>query len=476
MPVWDPISGQYVDPAMGSLSTEVMAALAPPPQPIQLSPQVAAAEQANFAAMTAPPPAPPPTENVMDFVRNSTPPPQVSTPAPVAPVAAPVAPTIPQGPSDYGFMSSVKREQAAIQDLAKVQSAQAMSVAKLEEGKLKADQQLEQQRMDILKKQGAQRKIDLKHYEELNTKVGEPIDAKRFWKNKNGFEKAGAALAVMMGAFGDALMQVGGIKGPGNQALAIVENAIEQDIQIQKENAALNRDKAQSAFNLYRINMDHYGNDLDALNATRANMWNQYAMRAAAVGATAQSKEAQARAAAAAEASQQKAATFQMEVDKNRADAMAKLGTLSKGASERVIQIAPGYQVQAVSESAAKDLRGAQAMYSTIIPKVDELIEMRKKYGSEHGGGPVQARMETIHSGLLTEMKTLFGLGVLSEGDMKLLTGFLPPPGQFGFVLPKLQEAKRYISDKTDSMFKANSAPGTYKGLPEQNKLFRPAN
>lgn len=60
------------------------------------------------------------------------------------------------------------------------------------------------------------------------------VDPSRFWKDKSAGQKAMAGIAIAMGAIGDAMMQIGGTKGPGNQALAIIMDQIDKDVQAQE--------------------------------------------------------------------------------------------------------------------------------------------------------------------------------------------------------------------------------------------------
>lgn len=340
----DPVTGQPVIPYAPYLSPETQAMMNPPAIPTAIPtpmpPQGYMPQPVAPISTGQPGPMPPPTlspspGNQTLLADAMVPPAPVPTPATPKPThvsgaekytkessvgGAPAAPKAAgsSGGGDYGFGASVKKEQAAIKTIGNVEAAKSLSEADIYEKAVQRDQELEAERIEKQQAWEKQSGEDLRHAEEMNAKIGEPINARRYWQKKSGFEKVGAALAIAMGAMGDALMQIGGVHGQGNQALNIIQSQIDQDIDEQKANSAQAKTKADAAYNVYRMNLDHYKNEEAAVMATKANYWEQVRNRIATIGAGAASKEAQSKSEMLSEQAGQKASEYYAKLEELR--------------------------------------------------------------------------------------------------------------------------------------------------------------
>lgn len=445
MAVFDPVTGQMVDPATGYLSPETLAMMQP-----QMAPQMTPAVPPD--AFLAPPVAMPAPMPVVDPGAVSAPPvpgpamppaprfdaggmriPDPVVPAPTGPAtpdwidalgvpeeqkaalrdkrdagqmkpAEPAAPVPgeaakvaeqkfqfatpggsvtdqPKAPSStMPGMGDVTRgisgQKTAIQDQAAIESAKQLGLA-----------DLERQNQDYLQKsmendKAIRTKYEGKiaeHQKSLDTAIAsasEPINARRFWQKKSGMEKVGAAIAIAMGAMGDAINKAYGGSGTGgNQALNIIMSSIQDDIDEQKANKAGAQAGVGNQFQLYSKLRTEFGDDLAAEAGAKAGYLEAAKSRVAELIAAAGSKDAQARGA-------QLMSALDVELGKNKL-AVAQWSQEQAGKdANSVSKYVPGVGL-ALGDKEKGEAQDVAANWASFSQSINEIRKLRASSGGE---------------------------------------------------------------------------------------------
>jgi hypothetical protein len=124
-----------------------------------------------------------------------------------------------------------------------------------------------------------------------NSKIGKVT----IWTNKNAGQKVGAAIAIAMGAFGDAMMQIGGLKSQGNVPLKILLRQVDQEVDNQKEQLANKRSGFAARLNVLGRLQDQFKNNLLSENILQQNLMKDVDMQLAAAEERKKGTEAGAR-------------------------------------------------------------------------------------------------------------------------------------------------------------------------------------
>jgi hypothetical protein len=313
----DPTTGQWVEVAPQALSPQTLAMTMPAPPP-QMVPMAMPPQGPTPTPVPTIPPSPGPAPTMLPPPGGTPTPMPTSTPVtPMAPT--PLAPAVvaglkgedpkdafsvaktstvqspkPAGPGDFGFGKALNQQKDAAKQSADITTAEQMGMSDLyaEQAKVAAEREENQ-----IKIREAYDEPFIKTEQALSESLEEQskaIDPRRYWKNRNGFEKVGAALSIMAGSIGDALMQIGGIRGPGNTALDIIMKSVQDDIDAQKADKTTAAQKSSSMFNTFQMYRAKLGDDLAAEHATYIDKIEGIKSRAMSLAASASSKQAQA--------------------------------------------------------------------------------------------------------------------------------------------------------------------------------------
>lgn len=88
---------------------------------------------------------------------------------------------------------------------------------------------------------------------------------------------------------------------------------------------------------------------------------------------------------------------------------------------------------------------------------IERAIELRKKYGTEHLGGPVQGEMELLQGDIVASLGQARDAGVIQEGEFRRLKEQVGDISGIGFVVSRLEALDKIFRSKMDS---AASAAG----------------
>jgi len=250
------------------------------------------------------------------------------------------------------------------------------------------------------------------------------VDPTQWWKNQNLGGKVAASIALVLGGIGQAF---GG--GP-NQALAVINDAIEKDIDAQKTDLG----KKQNL-------LSHYvqqGHDINAAaQLAKADQMDAYAGQMQMVASKYGGQEAAVNAdktiaGIKGDAAKMRQTAMQQGFENSLKAAELRLKAEALAAKEAQPSnlVAPGFmkgQVPIKDEEAGK-FRGALAAQRDIESAAAEMKALVQKHGTEGFPGEVKAKMGALHSKLILKKKNLEQLGAISGTDMSLIEGEVPDP------------------------------------------------
>jgi hypothetical protein len=331
------------------------------------------------------------------------------------------------------------------------------------------------------------------------------FDPDRYMKNRSAGTSMLQSISIALGAIGQAA-----IPGSRNIGLDMLTQAAEHDVQAQHE--AYNRKGAQigQAKDAYaqarQMGMDHN----QATLAARQVALQQLESGLKVVGAKYASAEtvanrdvalahvAQERAKTQAdfaktvhaEASQfialrqqQRAFTANRDDEQwNRALELGKLGIEGQraDAAERAAAVKAqkgaltvgGWEGEVPTKEVHAKATEIASNERVVVPKIDELIQFRKKYGNETYDRSELAKARSTAAQLKVMLKDKFGLGVMSESDSELLDRVAADPTKVAWtpaVVAQLENLKRQTMEDTESQL---DVMGLQRS--KANKLSRP--
>lgn len=339
-----------------------------------------------------------------------------------------------------------------------MQQAQAHADAAMEQARLYEEQAIDlkvqevarQTQMQNLDKQIATLQKDI---------ASQKIDPNRMWTNASTGNRVTAGISLLLGGLSQGLT---GAKS--NPAMDVINNAIDRDIDAQK--AELGKKQ-----NLLSLNLQKYGRLDQAFQATKMQIM---AVTQAQINQQA-SKMGSKQALAAAQV-----ATGQMDVQlamlKNQlASAYAKdqmmnkpegltakdLIKLDQETKARMVQLPNGNYMEAFSPQAASKVQEAQIRLAPIKDLANQFYtEMERGAVIPQGITPQawqsqrQQRAAALEQTMKVELKNLFDLGALTDGDMDMINPLVPEIGKI--VNPEAQKAAvDFIMNKVNSNLNA---------------------
>ncbi len=123
----------------------------------------------------------------------------------------------------------------------------------------------------------------------------------------------------------------------------------------------------------------------------------------------------------------------------------------------------------------AKDLKDAYVSRNNFDAKLQEMIDLRKKYGSEVMNREAVARGKQLSKDLLLEYKNMAKLGVLSQADQAIIDAIIPSnplafsPSSLMGQDPILHKLEKFKDDNARSM-DARIKTRTKEGISNLNK------
>lgn len=306
----------------------------------------------------------------------------------------------------------------------------------LERQKKEADRQ---KRLDIEKQ-----KLDKATEDYSNMDV----DPNRFFHDKSTANKIVGGIGVFLGGLS--------LQGGPNQALGMIENAINRDVDAQKSNIAKEGNVLTMKRGMYQDMLSRFGDERQAENATKIAMLQAAQAKAAAIGSKMQGAENLLRLTTLNNDIEMKKAQFKLEMAQ-RADLLHAQDSLygsgdgaSGGMSDqfrnsfRVMRVLNpeqadkleqryvngiGFEGIATSTERAKKLSEESANVKNAVSTIDRIREIGQKSGREFLPTEAKAEAEQLKSMLQGMIRTeIVGPGAISEGEWKLLDRVVANP------------------------------------------------
>ena len=257
------------------------------------------------------------------------------------------------------------------------------------------------------------------------------INPNKYWEEKSTGSKIAATIGLALGAIGSA------ISGGENQALKILNNAIERDVDAQKNNYNMSRNKLTDKQNAFQLAMKEFGDQNTALLASKSSALGVAELKLKEIAAKSQSEEAKGKAQFLSgqimEERGKLNAAISASLQKNVAARQASMGqgvedpsVLPEEQQKKVVKMPNGLYKPAISEQGAKVVNEQSIAASSIR----NIISQLKKLSDP--AIPLSTRAAQI-DGLKAEYTALkkneMGLGVMSDSDRELVEATIGNPG-----------------------------------------------
>lgn len=333
------------------------------------------------------------------------------------------------------------------------QQADASAQAALEQQKI-YEQQVKDIQLNEIARQKQEQAVQ-GELDKLKTDIAtQKIDPTRVWSNMSTGNRVMAAISIFLGGV------AGGMQGTDNKALGIINNAIDKDIDAQK--AELGKKQ-----NLLSINLQKYRNIQDAAAATKAQLMAVTQAQVAATAAKAGSQQALT-------AAKMFQGQTELEMGKLKMQLAASQMTQAKlndprGLSpqeamkmddkikSQLVQLPNGNYYQAFNEQGAESIKKLQ----TALFPIKSLVKQANEFMDKGGTLPLSqrnAQAQRLEKSILVELKNLYVLGALSEGDRDIIDPLVPSLGDFFQAKSRdaLQTINQQVDNKLNAVYSAN--------------------
>lgn len=248
---------------------------------------------------------------------------------------------------------------------------------------------------------------EFKKFQTLTDKYAKAeIDPHKFWASRSTGDKVLAAIGLAMGALGS--------QDGVNRSVAILNQAIDRDIDAQKANLAAMGAKADSQQNLLGIMRQNFGDSAQALNATEAAMRQNALAKIDEMALRFSGPEKQAAAAAMKARMSQ---DYMLNVQKTQADVQLKAAEAAKN-----------WAMVAKSKAAGPGKSAGQ--YQTMSQTIGELKGLINNTNAvTEKVGDKAAKMQTLAASLLLQVKDQEKLGALDKGSVEIAEKIIGDPG-----------------------------------------------
>lgn len=334
-----------------------------------------------------------------------------------------------------------------------LQQAQAHADAATQQAQVYEEQMKELQLNEKARK--AQADAVMNDINKIQTDVmTQKIDPTRIWSNMSTGNRVLAGISIFLGGV------AGGMQGKENSALAIIQDAVNKDIDSQKADMG----KKQ---NMLSLNMAKYNNVNDAAAATKAQLLsitqaqiNQAAAKmgsrqalAAAQVANGQIDLQKAQLVSQISASQAAAAKLNNPAGISPKDVMK----LNQDIRSTLVQMPNGNYIPAFDKESARAVKTTQEkMYP-----IKSLMSEASAFMDKGGTFPLSTRnkeSKRIEKSILIELKNLKELGQLTEGDMGIINPLLPSLGDFFQTDSRnaISSINRQIESRLNAVYSTN--------------------
>lgn len=361
-------------------------------------------------------------------------------------------------PGQSGIDRAAKQQADALKSMAEAGRHQAAAEAGFYDEQQQQMAQREARRQEMQDQHTAHMQEGFDRYQQLSdaaTKTTETVDPNRFWAHMDTGNKILAGIGILLGGVGQ------GFTGDTtNKSMEIIQNAIHQDIQLQKD--AIDRGKqdrtARAAGQLTLLGQmrQQFGDDIAANAAAEATANSIAALKLKQLQAQTSDPEIQAKTnlliGQLNQNAEEKKQEFgirwsqvgvqRQELALKQQEAFAK----SQGGMNPELFV-PGVGM-ALDKEAAKEARKISAGTQATLAPLGKLIEWRTKHGATVLDRSALAQGRIYAKQVQLGLKESGQLGTLDKGSQEFLDDMVDGnPGAIGFELPKLQALQGSVQD-----------------------------
>lgn len=389
-------------------------------------------------------------------------------------------------PSGYEqqLQEAARTRIAAIDAASQVESKRLQEEARIRDEAMKQQLDFDQRQAQLDADARTAFDAETKKYRDMQAELQKSppsVDPDRFWKSRGVAQTILAGISVFLS----------GLKQGPNQAIGIIQKAIDDDLQAQnadiERGQALKRDTAQSQLTLLSMARQRYGDARAALHAAKSAAWERTIQTIAGL---------EAKYPHLADKAQELKAGIQMELAKeqeglrryNQSYALdaAKLGlqrreleVRAEGAKaavsgEQKELYVPGLKAFALDKEAAKEARKLTANVGPVKQDLEKLIEFREKHGAEKMPGEALSAIRVVATRLQSALRKDDALGTLDKGSQEFLDKLVGDPGAVGFELARLKALESSITDAYEARVSQYMDPRTYQPLSQKYSTARP--
>jgi len=288
------------------------------------------------------------------------------------------------------------------------------------------------------------------------------INPNAIWENSSTGAKIGAGIGVALGALGAALT------GGQNQALAIIDKAIERDIESQK----LNIDKSRGALGVQSGlvgQLREQFNDKRMADAAAYKIaYDEAENRLKQIVANSENPALQGRAQQLMGQIQQKRGVYEVQFAQ-QARSMAALSSLGAGGQidagslnalpkemqDKVVRLGDNRYALAINESAAREMQSTLPAMEQALDKINYLMKE-----SEFEILPTNKKgaLSAAASNLITDLKNMEKTGALDKGTIEIMDRLIGDPTAFlqSNFKGKIEQLQKMLLHKKNMFIKQN--------------------
>lgn len=323
-----------------------------------------------------------------------------------------------------------------------VQGIKGMQQAQEQAGaeQAKTFQALQQEQLDFNKKieelnQRRSQEVEtyLKNMNEAQKQLEDTakINPNRYWEEKSTGSKIAASIGIALGAIGAA------VAGGENQALKIINNAIDRDIEAQKNNYTMGRNKLVDKQNAFQMAMKEFGDQNTALLASKSSALGVAELKLKEIAAKSSSEEAKAKAQFLSGQIMEERGKLNAAITANlQKSVAARQATLGEGVEDpsllpeeqqkKVVKMPNGLYKPAISEQGAKVVNEqmiAASSIKNILSQLKKLADPAIPFSTR------AAQIDGLKAEYTALKKNEMGLGVMSDSDKQLVESTIGNPG-----------------------------------------------
>lgn len=312
--------------------------------------------------------------------------------------------------------AGIQAEANAISDLSREQNTML--------GQMYSPEKLKAEEARLADLESKRLKLEAENDELFKAATNNKIDPRRVWNNMSSGNKVMATIAIILGGMGS------GGDAANNAAMKVINKAIDDDINAQKE-------EKENARSLYQLNFQRYRDTQSAMDATRLQM-----------NAIAQGQLNALASKYAAPAAQAKAKILMGTLKQQQAELTAGVIAKSqKAVQDRNENLIPGYGVAQVKPTDQD--KEALSVGKQLREGLTKLQQRAIKIGTTVPGSSEDAVNKTLAKTLQLQLAKALKMNNISEGEYKILDQIVADPGGWNSAkaVRQIEATKQTLND-----------------------------